>query len=148
MPTHSERKKLPFCALELYELVRDVESYPEFIPWVSGARIWDEEEHSMQAQLIINFKGLTQNYTSQVTWSDEHEDTLWVKADLVDGPFHHLGNHWVFHPISDNECEIEFELDFAFKSKMLDKLIGSLFDKAVHKMVTAFEDRAHALYGH
>lgn len=146
MRTYSEVKILPYTPEQLYALVVDVEKYPEFIPWCRAARIVSREKDSFLGELIVSFSHLTERYTSRVTPiapSDKTEGRIDVA--LVSGPFHHLNNHWRFVPHVDG-CEIHLDLDFKFKSKLLDTLIGGLFGRACEKMVGAFTARAAVLY--
>lgn len=147
MRSYSEVKILPYTPAQLYALVVDVEKYPEFIPWCRAARIVSREKDSFLGELIVSFSHLTERYTSRVTPiapSDKNEGRIDVA--LVSGPFHHLNNHWRFVPHADG-CEIHLDLDFRFKSKLLDTLIGGLFGRACEKMVGAFTARAKTLYG-
>ncbi|MCI5049174.1 MAG: type II toxin-antitoxin system RatA family toxin [Rickettsiales bacterium] len=148
MPAHQETSSFPFQTQQLYELVEDVEKYPEFLPWCRAARILERTDNVFTAELVISFKGFSENYTSQVICHaprGPHEPCR-IDVGLVRGPFHHLTNHWIFEPDGEGST-IHFSVDFAFKSKILDKLIGSLFTKATHKMVEAFSQRAYDLYG-
>ena len=147
MPTHHETRLLPYTPQQLYALVIDIEQYPQFLPWCRAARIVSRESTSFLGELVIHFSALTERYTSRITPvppTDDKPGT--IDVTLVDGPFHHLTNHWKFAP-HGNGCEITLDLDFQFKSKILDSLIGGLFTKACAKMVAAFTARAEALYG-
>lgn len=142
MTTHEERQQLPHSPEQIFALVKDVERYPEFLPWCRAARIIEQHENTMLAELVISFAHITESYISRVSWREPEE----ISVELVKGPFHHLTNRWHFAP-KDGGTEIHFFLDFAFKSKILDKLIGSYYTKATQKMVAAFKTRAEALYG-
>lgn len=149
MPSHFDRYKSPHNAKELFDIVADVGKYPEFLPWVSNARIHDKKEGYFLADLIVNFKGLSQSYTSKVT-THEPNDTnsnYEINVDLVEGPFKYLKTHWIFRPINKKNTEIIFELDFQFRSILLDKMIGKLFESATLKMTKAFEERADDILG-
>ena len=151
MPSHFARKTLPHSAEKLFNLVKDVEKYPDFLPWVSGARILERNinENYFIAELLINFKAFSSSYISKVSYSQpgatKGKNEWAIYVDLEEGPFTFLENRWVFYPIDQRSCEVEFYLDFNFKSKMLETLVGGLFDKAVKKMVSAFEERANSL---
>lgn len=148
MPAYNDTRHSPHTAEELYQLVLDVKRYPEFLPWVSAIRILSQEEDAFLAEVKVRFKGLGQSYVSRVTWGEptEEKPSYTVSVVMERGPFHHLQNEWEFTPEGEG-CSISFSIDFAFKSQMLETMIGGLFDKAVRKMVEAFEDRATALYG-
>lgn len=147
MPTHSETRILPYSPQQLFGLVVDVEKYPEFLPWCRAARIVSRTEDAFVGELIISFSHLTERYTSRVTPTPATaENVATIEVALVSGPFKHLSNHWRFAPHPDG-TELSFAVDFAFKSALLDKLIGGVFTRATEKMVAAFTTRAQALYG-
>ena len=143
MPIHKEKKLLPYTPEQLYGLVIDIERYPEFLPWCLGARIKSSREDLIVADLVIGFKMFRERFTSRVSPNPREQ-----RIDVVyaEGPFKYLENHWVFeeHP---EGCLIDFYVDFEFRSKLLQKVIESLFHEAVRRMVAAFETRARALYG-
>ncbi|WP_025898976.1 type II toxin-antitoxin system RatA family toxin [Sneathiella glossodoripedis] len=143
MPTHAEQRILPFTPRQLYDLVADVGSYPEFLPWCVGARIKEKTETRVLADLVIGYKMFRERFTSRVTLSPEQPR---IDVEYMDGPFKYLNNHWIFMEHPDG-CEIDFYVDFEFKSAILQKTIGLLFNEAVQRMIAAFEQRAHDLYG-
>ncbi|MFN4165878.1 MAG: type II toxin-antitoxin system RatA family toxin [Ferrovibrio sp.] len=143
MPTHAEKRILPYTPDQLYALVAGVEHYPKFLPWCLGARIRERSERLMVADLIIGFKMFRERFTSRVTLSPEAKR---IDVEYTDGPFKYLKNHWIFRPHSQG-CEIDFYVDFEFRSKLLQKTIELLFNEAVKRMVGAFETRAKQLYG-
>jgi coenzyme Q-binding protein COQ10 len=143
MQRHSERRLLPFTQSQLYDLVADIEKYPLFLPWCAGARIRERHDNLVVADLMISFKVYRERFTSRVTL--QHPDR--IDTVFSEGPFKQLQNRWVFIPDPSGGCIVDFFVEFEFKSKILDKLISVLFNEAVHRMVKAFETRAHALYG-
>jgi coenzyme Q-binding protein COQ10 len=147
MKIHTERKVLPFTPEQIFELVGDVASYPEFLPWCTGARIREKQVtptgEVMIADLMIGFKMVREKFTSRVTLD---RPALRIDVDYLQGPFKTLKNHWTFSPTANGQCQIDFYLEFEFSSIMLQKLIGVLFHEAVRRMVAAFETRAHKLY--
>lgn len=143
MPTHSEQRHLPYAPEQLYELVAGVERYPEFLPWCKAARINRREGDVFWADMVIAFKVFRERFTSKVTLIPK----TGVDVEYIDGPFRYLTNHWRFLPAPDGGCTVDFYVDFEFRSKILQRLIGLLFDQAVHRMVSAFEARAAQLYG-
>lgn len=148
MPAHSEIRHSPYSPRELFDLVADVERYPEFLPWCRAARVTERKPDYFIGELIISFSHLTERYTSKVTPrapQDGREGS--IEVELVNGPFKHLFNHWRFVPMADGGTEIHFAVDFEFKSKLLNSLIGGLFARASEKMGAAFLTRADALYG-
>jgi coenzyme Q-binding protein COQ10 len=146
MPTHSEQRRLPYSAQQLYALVADVESYPKFLPWCVAARIrqrHQEPEGTVElSDLVIGFKMLREKFTSKVTLKEGRID-----VEYIEGPFKYLTNHWIFVQQEDGGCLIDFYVDFEFRSKLLQSVMGTLFNEAVKIMVGAFEKRARQIYG-
>lgn len=143
MPTHAEKKVLPYTPEQMYALVAEVERYPEFLPWCLGTRIRRREGNVLFADLIIGFKMVRERFTSRV---ELNEAGRRIDVQYTDGPFQYLNNHWIFDP-HEQGCCVDFYVDFEFRSKMLQKIMGMLFNEAVRRMVQAFENRAHQLYG-
>ncbi|TAN78891.1 MAG: type II toxin-antitoxin system RatA family toxin [Magnetospirillum sp.] len=143
MPTHAEQRVLPYTQEQLFALVADVERYPDFLPWCVASRIRRRDGDVFFADLVIGFKMVRERFTSKVTLTRPDR----VDVTYTEGPFHHLNNHWVFRPLPDGGTEIDFYVDFEFRSKLLQTLIGALFNEAVKMMVSAFEKRARQLYG-
>jgi len=143
MPTHAEQRHLPYTQRELFELVARVDRYPEFLPWCTAARITRREDNVFHADLVVQFKVFRERFGSKVTL---HPHAL-IDVEYIQGPFRYLNNHWRFIEADDGGCIIDFYVDFEFRSRVLQKLIGLLFNEAVSRMVGAFETRAHQLYG-
>jgi coenzyme Q-binding protein COQ10 len=143
MPTHAETKRLPQSQQQLFDLVADVEGYPQFLPWCVACRITKREGNVLFADLVVGFKMLREKFTSKVVLN--RPDRLDV--EYLHGPFRYLNNHWTFTPLPEGGTEIGFYIDFEFRSKMLQKLMGAVFNEAVRMMVGAFVKRASALYG-
>jgi len=146
MPTHSEKRAMPYKAEQMFDLVADIAKYPEFLPWCTGARIRSEREIEdgkvVEADLIISFKLFRERFTSRVTM---HPSDNRIEVEYLDGPFKYLVNYWHFIP-SETGCIADFHVDFEFKSKVLQALIGVVFGEAMRRIVKAFEDRAKVLY--
>ena len=142
MPTHAERKRLPYSPEQMFDLVADVRRYPEFLPWCVGARVISREEGELIADLTIGFKMFRETFRSRVGL----ERPGHVHVEYLTGPFRYLNNHWRFAPV-EGGCEVQFFVDFEFKSRLLQAVIGTVFNEAVRLMVRAFERRAMALYG-
>ncbi|EME69775.1 oligoketide cyclase/lipid transport protein [Paramagnetospirillum caucaseum] len=142
MPTHAEQRVLPYTPEQLFELVADVARYPEFLPWCVASRIRSRDGDVFFADLVIGFKMVRERFTSKVTLTRPDR----VDVTYTEGPFKHLNNHWNFKP-HPNGTEIDFYVDFEFRSKLLQTMIGALFNEAVKLMVSAFEKRARQLYG-
>ena len=142
MPTHAERRHLPYTPEQLYELVANVEQYPQFLPWCTACRITKREGDTFHADLVIAFKIFRERFTSKVKLIPE----TGVDVEYINGPFRYLNNPWRFEPAEDGGCIVDFFVDFEFKSRILQNLIGLLFEEAVKRMVVAFEKRAEQLY--
>jgi len=142
MPKHAEQRVLPYTAEQLFDLVADVERYPEFLPWCVGARIRERRDTLIIADLLIGFRMFRERFTSRVTLARPHR----IDVAYSEGPFRYLENHWVYEPL-EGGCRIDFYVDFEFRSRVLQTLIGGLFNEAVRRMVAAFETRAQHLYG-
>jgi len=127
----------------MYALVIDIASYPDFLPWCGKAEILDSDEQQTTARLGIAFKGVKQSFTTK------NRNTACSKVDveLVDGPFSHLRGVWQFVPLSDSACKIILDLEFAFSSRWLEKLVGPVFGMIGNTMVDSFSQRARELYG-
>jgi len=143
MPTHAERKHLPYRADQLFDLVADVARYPEFLPWCTGARVRERKDNVIVADLLIGFRMIRERFTSRVTLHRPDR----IDVTYSEGPFRYLENHWKFEKQADGSCIIDFYVDFEFRSRVLQRLIGALFNEAVRRMVGAFEGRARQLYG-
>jgi coenzyme Q-binding protein COQ10 len=142
MPTHAEKRVVPFQADQMFHLVAEVERYPEFLPWCVGARIKSRRENVIHADLIIGFKLVRERFTSRVTLA---EDKSRIDVAYTNGPFRYLDNHWIFNN-QQAGSEIDFFVDFEFRNQMLQGLVGLVFNEAVQRMVSAFESRAYDLY--
>jgi coenzyme Q-binding protein COQ10 len=143
MPTHAEQRVLPYSREQLFDLVADIERYPEFLPWCLGARIRERSPTLVVADLLIGFKMVRERFTSRVTLDRPRR----IDVSYTEGPFRYLNNHWVFETTPEGGCRIDFFVDFEFRSRVLQKIIGVLFNEAVRRMVGAFEARARQLYG-
>lgn len=142
MPGVREVRQLPYSAEQMFDLVADVARYPEFLPWVVGARVRSDNEHEMIADLLVGFNALREKFTSRVL----KVRPLEIKVHYLDGPMRDLDNVWHFRSI-EGGCEVDFTVQFTFRNAMFEKLAGQYFDRAFRKMVGAFEARANALYG-
>jgi coenzyme Q-binding protein COQ10 len=142
MPTHAEQRVLPYTQQELFDLVADIERYPEFLPWCRGARIRERQPQLVVADLIIGFRVFRERFTSRVELNPPRR----IDVTYAEGPFRYLSNYWIFETVPGG-CRIDFFVDFEFRSRVLQKVMEVLFGEAVRRMVSAFEARARALYG-
>lgn len=148
MPTHGEKRVLPYTAQQMYDLVADVGRYPEFLPWNSAARIrsvtpQEDGTEVMLADLVISFKVFRERFGSRVVLDPDNRR---IDTEYLDGPFRYMRSYWKFadHP---EGCEVEFFVDFEFRNMVLQRAIGVVFNQAMMRIVRAFEDRAKVLYG-
>ncbi len=142
MPTHAERKVLPYSAEQMFDLVADVGKYPQFLPWCAGARVQSHTDTLLVADLTIGFGPFRESFTSRVDLDRPRQ----VNVKYEHGPFRYLNNQWTFGP-DPRGCEVKFYVDFEFKSRILQSAIGVVFEKAVKLMVNAFLKRARDVYG-
>ena len=147
MPVHSETRKLPYSADQMYDLVADISAYPQFLPWCSAARIRSRsiqgECETVEADLVISFKVFRESFASRVE--------LWNMAKKIDtqyleGPFKHMKSSLEFVD-TPSGCDVRFFVDFEFKNAILRSIIGVVFNEAMQRIVRAFESRAEMLYG-
>ncbi|MBV9735821.1 MAG: type II toxin-antitoxin system RatA family toxin [Acidisphaera sp.] len=142
MPTHAERKVVPYRPDQLFDLVADVGRYPEFLPWCIGARVKSRSETEAVADLTIGFGPFRESFTSRVDLERPHR----IRVRYENGPFRYLNNQWRFLP-DERGCAVEFFVDFEFRSRLLQAAIGVVFNEAVRRMVNAFLRRARQVYG-
>ena len=146
MPTHSETRRLPYSAQQMYDLVADVASYPEFLPWTAAARIrsvTDKGESSvMLADLVISFKVFRERFGSRVVLFPEAKK---IDTEYLDGPFKHMVSNWSFED-ADGGCDVHFHVDFEFRNRLLQSTATIFFNDAMQRIVRAFERRAGELY--
>ena len=142
MPTHAEKRLLKYSPEQMFDLVADVKRYPEFLPWCVGARVLSTNGEELVADLTIGFKLFRETFRSRVTL----ERPGHVHVRYLNGPFKYLNNHWRFTPTASG-TELDFFVDFEFRSGLLQAVIGTVFNEAVRMMVRAFERRAMQLYG-
>jgi coenzyme Q-binding protein COQ10 len=133
---------------DMYALVANVEDYPQFLPLCEALAIKRREQHGDRQVLIatmqVGYKLIRESFTTKVAL-DPADRVIFV--EYLDGPFSHLENRWQFIPRSDGGSDIDFYIAYSFRSRMFERLVGGLFDKAVQKYTTAFEARADEVYG-
>lgn len=152
MPKTHDTRDLPYSARQMYDLVADVESYPQFLPWNSAARIRsretrDDGAEEITADLVISFKVFRERFGSRVVlWPENQDGLLKIDTEYLDGPFKYMRSGWTFQDRPEGGCHVEFFVDFEFKNAILQRLIGVVFNEAMSRIVRAFEDRARKLY--
>ena len=143
MPRHTESRHLPYTPEQLFDLVADVPRYREFLPWVAAVRVRSDSPTEMIADVVVGFKGLSERFTSRVVKQRPES----IHIDYVEGPLKHLYNDWKFRPDGQGGTHLDFCVDFAFRNRLFEVLAGQMFDRALRKMIGAFEARANQLYG-
>ena len=142
MPNHAEARFLPYTPEQIFDLVADIERYPEFLPWCVAARITQRENEVLTADMIVGFTAIREKFSSKVTL--KRPDRIDVK--YIKGPFKYLKNSWIFIA-KDQGCVIEFDIAFEVRSRLLRRILEPLFGEAVRRMVAAFDRRAEVVYG-
>ena len=143
MPTHAERKILPYTPAQMFNLVADIERYPEFLPWCLACRITRRDGPVIWGDLMVGFKVFRETFTSKVTLHNGDR----IDVEYIDGPFRYLNNHWQFTAAPGGAgTEVDFFIDFEFRSRMLQAVASTVFNEAVRRMVGAFETRAGVIY--
>ena len=137
MPNHSEVKQFPYTQAQLFELVEDIEDYPSFLPWCLAVNIGERRENTINANMTVGFKVFRESFSSLVTLNP----TSQIDVEYVDGPFRYLNNRWRFKE-TGHGCEVDFYIDFEFRSSLLRLAAEPVFLEAVKRMVLAFERRA------
>lgn len=147
MAVHRVSRVLPYRPEQLAALVADVGAYPEFLPWVTAMRTWNARDegdvHRLDAEAEVGFAFLKERFS---TWVRHDRAGHVVEVGLLRGPFKHLKNRWEFHD-HPGGCRVEFMIDFAFKTRLLDAMLHANFDRAVRRLMECFEARAKVLYG-
>ena len=149
MPSFRDERRVRHKADEMFDLVADVERYPEFVPLCTGLRVRHRRREkdgreTLVADMTVGYKVIRERFTSRVMLD---KPRLKVVVEYIDGPFSHLENIWTFRDEADRESRIGFFIDYEFKSRTLGSVMGSLFDTAFRKFARAFEERADAIYG-
>jgi coenzyme Q-binding protein COQ10 len=149
MPKFSSKRRVYHSASEMFDLVADVERYPEFVPLCSSMKISQRTPKPDGTEIVIcdmmvSFKLVREAFTTRVTLDRPNRKIL---VEYLKGPFSNLENRWTFEPKSDDVCDVGFYLAYEFKSRMLAMLMGTMFDTAFQRFAAAFEKRADTIYG-
>ena len=148
MPQFSTRRRVRHAAGDMFDLVADVDKYPEFVPLCTALKVRSRTPKGdttvVVAAMTVAYKVISQTFTSRVTLD---RPNLQILVEYLDGPFSRLQNRWTFKPTSDTACEVEFFIDYEFRSRTLAMLMGAMFDTAFRKFAVAFEQRADKVYG-
>ena len=147
MPKQEESKVVPFTKEQMFDLVADIDNYSEFLPWCNNSKVIKRETiddvEVVIADLEIGYDQFVYTYRSEVKLSNDKSS---IKVINLDGPFKYLKNNWKFKEMSNNNCEVQFDIDFELNVSLLDLLMRKFFDLAFQKMVEAFINRAKEVY--
>lgn len=144
MHTHTEEKFLPYPPEVIFDLVADIASYPEFLPWCTATRIIESSDNQMIAEMAVGYKSIRETYKSDVRLD---RTALTINVTAISGPFKIMINNWRFESDNKGGCTAHFHIEFEFGSWLLQKVIGAFFTEVVGKMVSAFEKRAIQIHG-
>ncbi|EOL9014315.1 type II toxin-antitoxin system RatA family toxin [Cronobacter malonaticus] len=142
MPQISRTALVPYSAEQMYKLVNDVKSYPEFLPGCVGSRVLESSPGQMTAAVEVSKAGISKTFTTRNTLISNQS----ILMHLVDGPFKKLMGGWKFTPLTEDACQIEFNLDFEFTNKFIELAFGRVFKELASSMVQAFSQRAKEVY--
>jgi coenzyme Q-binding protein COQ10 len=148
MPQFTSKRRVRHSAADMFDLVADVERYPAFVPLCRELNIRQrspagEGAETVIADMTVAYKLVRESFRSRVTLD---KPKLQILVEYLEGPFSHLENRWTFHPMGDLNSEVEFFIDYEFKSRMLGILMGTMFDAAFRRFAAAFERRADEIY--
>ncbi len=127
----------------MFDLVADVEKYPEFMPWCGGTTVHRKDDHGMEASITISIAGIRQTFTTR----NEHDYPGLITVNLVDGPFSQLTGTWVFQELAPDACKVSYTMEYAFSSRTLEAVVGPVFNRIASSFIDSFTQRAQALYG-
>lgn len=149
MPSFSSNHRVEHTAGDMFDLVADIEQYPQFVPLckdlhVRGRREMDDGTCVLVADMTVAYKLFSETFTSRVTLNRKTREIL---VEYLDGPFRHLENRWSFRSYGEADCEVDFYIEYEFRSRTLGSLMGAMFEKAFRKFSDAFEARADEVYG-
>ena len=132
-----------YSAGQMYALVEDIESYPRFLPWCSSAAVTERDGTRTVATMHVNFRGIREQFTTANT----NEPGRMITMQLVSGPFRHLLGHWRFTPLAEDACKVEFRLEYEISSRLLERVIGPVFQHIANSFMDAFVRRAEQMHG-
>ncbi len=133
---------MPYSARQMYDIVNDVERYPQFLPWCASSKVLSHSEHVMDASILMKKGKLNHSFSTHNTLIPGEK----IHMELVDGPFKKLSGDWLFTPLSETASKIELQLEFEFSNRIVSLLIGPVFTQIANSLVDAFCQRAHQLY--
>lgn len=134
---------IEYSVTQMFDLVDRVEDYPKFLPWCGGTDLLERTENKTAGRIHINFQGIKANFSTE----NAKQAPLWMDIALLDGPFKSMSGGWRFTPLGDTACKVEFKLHYEFSSKLLEKVLGKVFDHIAGTLVECFVQRARQTYG-
>ena len=149
MPQFSTKRRVRHSASDMFNLVADVSKYPDFVPLCDGMKVRSRTEKDdgvtvLVAEMTVAYKLIRQTFTSRATLDNPNAKIL---VEYLDGPFSRMQNRWAFHAKTETSCEVEFFIDYEFRSRTFAMLAGAVFDTVFRRMAAAFEKRADEVYG-
>jgi coenzyme Q-binding protein COQ10 len=149
MPQFRTTRRVQHAAAQMFDLVADVERYPEFVPLCKSLRVrkrtpGEDGTETLVADMTVAYKLMRETFTSRVTLD---RPNLKIRVEYLDGPFSHLDNRWTFKPASETACDVDFFISYEFRSRVLGMLMGAMFEAAFRRFAGAFERRADEVYG-
>jgi len=149
MPSFQTSRRVRHRAAQMFDLVADVEAYPDFLPLCTGLRVRrrvasGEGVETIVAEMQVGYKAIRETFTSRVSLE---RPRLRILVEYIDGPFSHLENRWTFQDLPDGQCEVGFAINYEFRNRALGLLMGAMFDTAFRRFAEAFEARADEIYG-
>lgn len=134
---------VPYSREQMFDLVADVEKYPEFMPWCGGATVHHKDEQGMQASVTISFAGIKQTFTTR----NEHDFPGLITIHLIDGPFSALKGRWEFQELAADACKVLYTMEYAFSNRALEMVVGPVFNRIATSFIDSFTQRAQSVYG-
>ena len=150
MPSFATKRNVGFTAAQMYGVVADIERYPEFLPLCTGLRVLSRSQKAdaggeeLTARMSVGYKAIAESFTTRVVLKPVQPA---IDVNYLDGPFKRLVNHWKFHDTGERRSEIDFYIDYEFRSAFLAVVMGSMFEQAFRRFSQAFEERARKIYG-
>lgn len=143
MTTISKSALVSYSPEEMFRLVDDIVSYPDFLPWCGKATEISRDENTVEASILITHSGLNKEFSTQ----NKNEAPNKIEMHLLNGPFKNLDGVWLFEPLGESACKVSLNLEFEFASKIIGITLGPVFSKIANNIVDAFIKRADSIYG-
>ena len=148
MPQFATKRRVRHAATDMFDLVADVDKYPQFVPLCSALKVKSREEKEsvvvLVADMTVSYKIIRETFTSRITLDRAN---LKILVEYLNGPFKRMQNRWTFHPLGEDACDVGFFIEYEFRSRTLAVLMGAMFDAAFRRFALAFEQRADEIYG-